>query len=244
MQGGEHLMAGERSAQRHGGGVGVADLADQDHVRVLAQQRTHAVGEVEPRGLADLGLADHRERILDRILERHHIHRLGAEVVEDRVQRGGLAAAGGADHQHQAFGAGEDTRELVRLRRREAERLERHDALVAVEDAQHDVLAVQRGLGGDAEVDRAPADRHADAAVLRAARFGDVHAGEHLEADGELRPARTMQRAHLAQGAVDAMADAQEPGLGLEVQVGGAARGGIGKQRIDQAHDELRVARR
>jgi hypothetical protein len=48
VQGGEHLVAGERGAQGHGRGVGVADLADQDHVRVLAQQRAHAVGEVEP----------------------------------------------------------------------------------------------------------------------------------------------------------------------------------------------------
>ena len=32
VQGGEHLMAGERGAQAHGGGIGVADLADQDHV--------------------------------------------------------------------------------------------------------------------------------------------------------------------------------------------------------------------
>ena len=53
-----------------------------------------------------------------------------------------------------------------------------------------------------------------------------------------------MQRAHLAQGAVDAMTDAQEAGLGLEVQVGGAARGGIGEQCVDQAHHQLRVARR
>ncbi|OPZ03118.1 MAG: hypothetical protein BWZ09_02466 [Alphaproteobacteria bacterium ADurb.BinA305] len=52
-----------------------------------------------------------------------------------------------------------------------------------------------------------------------------------------------MHRAHLAQRAVDAVAHAQEAGLGLQVQVGGAARGGLGEQGVDQAHDELRVAR-
>ena len=243
MQGGEHLMAGERGAQGHGGGVGVADLADQDHVGVLAQQRAHAVGEVEPRGLADLGLADQGERVLDRVLQGHDVDRLGVEVAEHGVQRGGLAAASGADHQDQALGAGEDAVEGGALVRGEAERVERDDALVAVEDAQHDVLAVQGGLGGDAEVDRAAADRETDAPVLRAARLGDVHAGEHLDAHRQLRPARLVHCAHLAQRAVDAVAHAQEARLGLQVQVGGSARGGLGEQCVHQAHDQLRVAR-
>ena len=74
-------------------------------------------------------------------------------------------------------------------------------------------------------------------------RVGDVHAGEHLDAHRELRPARLVHCAHLAQRAVDAVAHAQEAGLGLQVQVGGTARGGLGEQGVDQAHDELRVAR-
>ena len=45
-----------------------------------------------------------------------------------------------------------------------------------VEDAQHDVLAVDGRLRRDAEVDRPPVQVERDAAVLRRARLGDVHA--------------------------------------------------------------------
>ena len=50
-----------------------------------------------------------------------------------------------------------------------------------------------------------------------------------------------MQAADLAQHAVDAVADAQEPLLGLEVDVGGAALDGVVQQRVDQPHHGLAV---
>ena len=50
-----------------------------------------------------------------------------------------------------------------------------------------------------------------------------------------------MQAADLAQHAVDAVADAQEVLLRLEVDVGGAALDRVGEQRRDQAHHRLRV---
>ena len=48
-----------------------------------------------------------------------------------------------------------------------------------------------------------------------------------------------MQRADLAQHAVDAVADAQEVLLGLEVDVGSAAVDRVGEQRRNQAHHRL-----
>ena len=50
-----------------------------------------------------------------------------------------------------------------------------------------------------------------------------------------------MQAADLAQHAVDAVADAQEFLLGLEVDVRGAALDGIGEQRVHQPHHRLAV---
>ena len=41
----------------------------------------------------------------------------------------------------------------------QSQALERHDALFAVEDAQHDVLAVRGRLRGDAEIDLVARDR-------------------------------------------------------------------------------------
>ena len=51
-----------------------------------------------------------------------------------------------------------------------------------------------------------------------------------------------MQRAHLAQHAVNAVANAQELGLWLKVNVGCATQRGVGQQRINQAHHRVAVA--
>jgi hypothetical protein len=99
-----HLVAGHGGAEGHFRGVGVADFADQDDVRVLAHHRADAVGEIELGRFRHRGLADHRHRILDRIFEGHDVHALFVDVVEHRVERGGLAAAGGAGDQDDAFG--------------------------------------------------------------------------------------------------------------------------------------------
>ncbi len=50
-----------------------------------------------------------------------------------------------------------------------------------------------------------------------------------------------MQRTHLAQHAVDPVADAQEAGLGFEVDVRRFTLDGVGQDRVDQADDRLAV---
>ena len=62
-------MAGERGLDGDLRGLGVAHLADHDHVRVVAQEGAQRVGEGEPdRGL-HLGLVDALDLVLDRILD-------------------------------------------------------------------------------------------------------------------------------------------------------------------------------
>ena len=79
---------------------------------------------------------------------------------------------------------------------------------------------------GDAEVDGAG---RAPSGVMRPScgrGFGDVHAGQHLDAHRHRRPVGLVQGADLAQHAVDAVADAQEIGFRLEVDVGRLALDG------------------
>ena len=104
--------------------------------------------------------------------------------------------------------------------------------LFPVEDAQHDVLAVDGRLRGDAEIDRPAVEIERDAAVLRRARLGDVHAAHHLQAHRHAGPVVLVQAADLPQHAVDAVADAQERVLRLEVDVRGAALHRVGEQRV------------
>ncbi len=89
--------------QRGVDGLLVAHLADQDHVRVLAQDA--AQGALERRRvLADLALVDDRVAVavqeLDRVLDRDDVlgHR-PVHVVDHRRERGRLAGAGGAGEQ-------------------------------------------------------------------------------------------------------------------------------------------------
>ena len=72
VQRGEHEVAGLRRVQRDLHRLGVAHLADQDDVGVLAQRRPQRLGEGR-RVLADLALADHALVVLvhelDRVLD-------------------------------------------------------------------------------------------------------------------------------------------------------------------------------
>ena len=102
-------------------------------------------------------------------------------------------------------------------------------SLLAIEDAQDDVFPVDRRLRRYAKIDLPAAHVERDAAVLRRARLGDVHAAHHLDTHGHCRPVRLMQRTHLTQHAVDAVTDAQEAGFGLEVNVRRFTLDGVGQ---------------
>ena len=56
----EHQVAGERGLDRDLRRLEVADFADQDDVRVLAQERAQRGGEVQPDLLVHLHLVDAR----------------------------------------------------------------------------------------------------------------------------------------------------------------------------------------
>ena len=86
-----------------------------------------------------------------------------------------------------------------------------------------------------------PDKRERDAAVLGGAGLGDVEIGHHLEAHGDGRPIGAVQAAHLAQHAVDAVAETQEPVLGLEVDVRRPALDGVREERVHQPHDGLAI---
>src|SRR3546814_18906289 len=53
MQGGQHQVTSERCLHRDLGSFQIADFADHDHVRVLAQNRAQRTGE----GQADLAVS-------------------------------------------------------------------------------------------------------------------------------------------------------------------------------------------
>ena len=241
VQGRVDLVARHRRSERHGRRVLVANLAHQDDVGVLPHERADAVAEVHLRRLVHRSLADQGHRIFDRILQGHDVEAVVVDVVEHRIERGRLAAAGRACHQDDALGSRDHLLEKLELARFETQTVERHDPFLSVENAQYDVLAVRSRLGGDAKIDGASGEHQGDASVLRRARFGDVHFRHDFDTDRHRRPVGLVQRADLAQHAVDAVADAQEALLGLEVNVGCAPLDRVREQRGNEAHHGLRI---
>ena len=65
-----HEVAGQRRLDCDARGFDVADLADEDRIGVLAQDRSQTVGERQAGRLVDLDLVDRRDDVLDRILDR------------------------------------------------------------------------------------------------------------------------------------------------------------------------------
>ncbi len=95
---------GEGDGRLHG--LGIEDLADHDHVRRLAHrvlERAVVALGVDPH----LTLIDNRLLVpvekLDRVLDREDVAGLGrVAMIDHRRERGGLARAGRAHHQHQS----------------------------------------------------------------------------------------------------------------------------------------------
>ena len=121
VQRGEHQVPRLRGRQRDLDRLAVAHLADEDHLRRLAQGR--AQREREGRRVAvQLALVDGRLLVevqeLDRVLDREDV--VGARLVDqvdDRGERRRLARAGRTGDQHDAV---LQRRDLVQ-RRRQAE---------------------------------------------------------------------------------------------------------------------------
>ena len=80
-----------------------------------------------------------------------------------------------------------------------------------------------------------------DAAVLRAALLGDVHAAHRLQARGDGQVDQLRHALDLVQHAVDAEADHGVLALGLDVDVGGARVVGVLQEEVDGV-DDVRVA--
>ena len=106
-----------------------------------------------------------------------------------------------------------------------------------VEQAQHDAFAVVGGQGGNAHIDGLAGNAHADAAILRQAFFGNVEAGHDLDARHHRRMQRAVGRDHIAQHAVEAVADDGLAFVRLDVDVRGFFAHGLGEQGVDHADD-------
>ena len=105
VQRAEHQVARERGLDGDARGFQVAHFADHDDVRVLADDRTQRVREVEADLRLRLDLVDAFDLVFDRVLDRDDLDVRLVQLGQRGVQRGGLARAGGAGDQQDAVRA-------------------------------------------------------------------------------------------------------------------------------------------
>ena len=77
-------------------GFEVANFADHDDIRILTQDRTQRDGKIETDLRLDLNLIDPGKLILDRIFHGEQLQLGPIEILQRRVERRRLAAAGRA----------------------------------------------------------------------------------------------------------------------------------------------------
>ena len=180
-----HEVPGERRLQRDAGRLGVADLADQDDVGVLAQDRAQPRGEGEPGAHVGLTLGDRLELDLDGVFERDHVDGGRVDELQERVERRCLAGAGGAGRHQKALRLGHQIAHPRQHGRAHAERLE-GDQTLAAQDPEHDLLALRARKRRRAQVDASTGWLEGELAVLRYAPLRDIHAREHFDARDDL----------------------------------------------------------
>ena len=118
VQRAEDHVPGERRLHGDLGRFQVADLADQDHVRVLPQDGPQAGGEGDVDVGVDRALDDAVDVVLDRVFGGDDLVGDVVQLVEGGVERGGLAGAGRAGDQDDAVGLVDQLAERRRASRR------------------------------------------------------------------------------------------------------------------------------
>src|SRR6266498_17960 len=237
VHGAEDLVAGERSLDGDLGGLRIANLANHDDVRVLAQNGAQGVAEGEADLLFHGHLVDPGELEFDGIFDGDDVVFGVVQLVESGIERGGFAGAGGPGDEQQAVRSVDRGAEPAIGIGVQPDLLDARGEVAFVEHAQDDLLAVHGGQEGNAEVEIASADFDPHATVLGQSPFGDVQAAHDLQARGE-GDLQILRRRHLVhQRAIDAVAQADHFLEGLDVNVAGAFLDGLDEDEVGQLDD-------
>ena len=174
-------MSGQRGLDGDLGGFAIADFPHQYHIRILAQYGAQAAGESHIDFGVDLSLADALQLILHRIFNGHDIAFVGVEAAEGGIQGSAFPRPGRPGDQNNAVWPGDQRVDPIEQSGGHAQRQQIQVDAVFVQQAQDDAFAVAGGEGGDAHVDRPPADAQRHPPILRDPFFSNIQAGHHLD---------------------------------------------------------------
>jgi hypothetical protein len=242
VQGREDQVAGQGRLHGDVGGLLVADLADQDHVRVLAHDGAQPAGEGEIDLGVDLDLADPLHLVFHRVLDGDDVD---ARVLIDcriayRVVV--LPLPVGPVTRMMPLGEAASLLQQSKPVGRQPQVLQLQQRAGLVQQPQHQPLAEGGRDGGDAHIDVLVPHAHVEAAVLGQALLGDVHLGHDLDARDQGRLDPLGRGEQVVEDPVHAVAHGEAVLVGLEVDVAGARLDRLGDDVVDEL-DDGRVAR-
>src|ERR1017187_4745595 len=239
VQRGENQVAGERRLHGDLRRFLVADFADENHVRVMTQNRTQPARKREAGLFVDLDLIDALELVFNRVFNRDDF----ADGIVDRVQRGvergGFAAARRAGDEDDAVRQLENALETFQFAPVHVEFAHAAQRGILAKQTHHDRFAVQHRNDRNADVHFGVVETNLDAAILGQALFGDVQMAQNFDArnDRGLKALELRGNGNVLQHAVNPVADAEFVFEGFEVNVRRAQLDGIFQNLVDEADD-------
>ena len=237
VQRAEYQVAGQGRLHRDLRRFQIANLAHEDLVRVLPQDRAQRRREREADLVVDRHLHDAVDVVLDRVLGGDDLFGNLIELVERRIERRRLAGAGRTGDEHDAVGFVDHLAEGGQGDRVHANLGEVEADVGAVQDADDHRLAEHRRQHADAHVHGVAADVELDAAVLGHAPLGDVQVGHDFDAraDGHGQVAR--RRHHFIEHAIATIAHLVLVLERLEMDVRGVVLDGHQHHHVEQLAD-------
>src|SRR6185437_658422 len=237
----KHKVTCKRGLDGNFRGLEVANLADEDHVGILAKESAKSCGEVQADGFLHLHLVHAVKLELDGIFGRHDV---GIRLVQQRdrgVKSVGLAGTRGAGDQHHAVRLENCALEFFQGLRLEAELGHVKAEIFFIEQTQDNFFTPERGQAVYAKIELlflAP-NLHLehDPAVLGQAFLAYIHFGHDLDAarDGIFQ---LHGRGHdMLQNPVNPEAHAVFFFVGLNVDVTGAFLHRIAQNDVHQLDD-------
>ena len=181
-------MSGQRRLDRHVGRLEVADLADKDDVRVLADNAAQARSEREADLRPDLYLADPGHLVFNGIFDGDDVLVRRINPLQSGVERRRFARPRGAGYKDNAVGTLDETANKRIVVGIHTEFFEAEQECPFLEDTHDNPFAKSHRDNRDADVDFFAAQADLDAPVLRQTVFRNVEVGHDLDPrdDGRL----------------------------------------------------------
>ena len=158
----------------------VANLADEYHVGILAQDRAQNRCECQPLARGHLNLGHAGKFVFDRILHRHDVDLARCEFPQCRVEQGRFSGPRRTGHDDQAVLIGEQLAKTLQFRIRQVQ-IPEQLRLAGAKQAYDGLLRLSGRHGRNPQIASHTAGLDSSPTRVRAKSVRHIHTAHHLE---------------------------------------------------------------